>query len=401
MISGPILSTSAGIKSSSPRWLRDLPVGQAAAPHCLPTVTGVLVAGNKDLVAAAVIKDRVTAIWSKEGSMQQLHQGCHAGTGIMYDIKVSEENVVTMAQDGTVVVLVPCEGRWQVKWVFSDENFFASILDCHGDWVARGKSRRNKIFGDQISLWHGGQKMKDISVDDLVSTEPHLRDSTLDPGHLVDLVLHPPYIILSLWQPPSSFNPGHAILRVCRLDTYDVVKTFGNVTGELGQADRLVIGQGVIGQIIWKRSSHPGDESSREVSFLRVFQISDLVDEVQRDNIDKHCKPPCQKWIELKDPKPASISMNLTSLVTARGMTLSIADFWVKRGKGEEELERERLATEAERRKLEEEARIEELMASRPSYVQQDKRDGDSGGWGGKWRGNKKRKDDWRKGKRR
>ena len=243
--------------------------------------------------------------------------------------------------------------------------------------------------------------MKDISVDDLVSTEPHLRDSILDPGHLVDLVLHPPYIILSLWQPPSSFNPGHAILRVCRLDTHDVVKTFGNVTGELGQADRLIVGQGVIGQTIWKRSSHPGDESSREVSFLRVFQISDLVDEVQRDNIDKHCKPPCQKWIELKDPKPASISMNLTSLVTARGMTLSIADFWVKRGKGEEELERERLATEAERRKLEEEARIEELMASRPSYVQQEKRDGDSGGWGGKWRGNKKRKDDWRKGKRR
>ena len=67
----------------------------------------------------------------------------------------------------------------------------------------------------------------------------------------------------------------------------------------------------------------------------------------------------------------------------------------------EEELERERLATEAERRKLEEEARIEELMASRPSYVQQEKRNGDSGGWGGKWRGNKKRKDDWRKGKRR
>jgi len=73
----------------------------------------------------------------------------------------------------------------------------------------------------------------------------------------------------------------------------------------------------------------------------------------------------------------------------------------LERGKGEEELERERLATEAERQKLEEEARIEELMASRPSYVQQDKRGGDSGGWGGKWRGNKKRKDDWRKGKRR
>ena len=59
--------------------------------------------------------------------------------------------------------------------------------------------------------------------------------------------------------------------------------------------------------------------------------------------------------------------------------------------KGEEELERERLATEAERQKLDEEARIEELMASRPSYVQQDKRDGGSRGWGGKWRGNQKK----------
>merc|ERR1719180_630299 len=74
--------------------------------------------------------------------------------------------------------------------------------------------------------------------------------------------------------------------------------------------------------------------------------------------------------VELGEAKP-TVSMNLTSMVVARGMTLSIADFWVQRGKGEEELERERAAEEIERQRAEEEARVEELMASRPSYVDQ------------------------------
>ena len=273
MISGPIFSTSAGLKNSSPRWVRDLPVGQAAAPHCLPTVTGVLVAGNKDLVAAVVIKDRVTAIWSKEGSMQQLHQGCHTGTGIMYDIKVAEGKVVTMAQDGTVVVLVAIEERWEVKWVFQDENFFASILHCNGDWVARGKSRGSKIFGDCISLWHNGEKKKDISVDDLVDSAGGAVKGLC---HLVDLLIEPPYIILSLWK-PKSFNVAkhnnksqdQAILRVCLLDSHKVVKTLCGI----GRPDQLILGQGNVGQTIWKRTT-----GVEEKMVLCVHTLSDLVD---------------------------------------------------------------------------------------------------------------------------
>ena len=101
--------------------------------------------------------------------------------------------------------------------------------------------------------------------------------------------------------------------------------------------------------------------------------------------------------------------MTVFSLVVARGMTLSIADFWVKRGKGEEELERERAAEEAERLRSEEEARVEELMASRPSYVDPNSSSyvgpnrGREGGqtWRGKWGGNRGHRDDWRRGKRR
>lgn len=388
------------------RWVRDLPVGQAAASHCLPTVTGVLVAGNKIVVAAVVIKDRVTAIWSKEGSMQQLHQGCHAGSGIMYDIKVADGRVVTMAQDGTVVVLVASEeGRWEVKWVFQDENFFASILHCNGDWVARGKSRRNKIFGDCISLWHNGEKKKDISVDDLVES---VGGGALWGCHLVDLLIEPPYIILSLWK-PESYNPSkpsQAILSVCLLDSHRVIKTLRG----FGRPDQLILGQGNIGQTIWKRNTTGvGDP---EKMALCVHKLSDLVDgnpapigcDLSRlsDGYEK------SRSVELDKPKP-TMSMNLTSLVVARGMTLSIADFWVPRVKGEEELERERAAAEVERQRSEEEARVEELMASRPSYVDQNsssyvgpsRRQGAQGSWWGKWKGNRGHKDEWRRGKRR
>ena len=364
--------------------MRDLPVGQATAPHCLPTVTGVLVAGDKGVVAAVVIKDRVTAIWSKEGSMQQLHQGCHAGTGIMYDIKVADNRVVTMAQDGTVVVLVAGEGRWEVKWVFQDENFFASILHCNRDWVARGKSRRSKIFGDCVSLWHNGEKKKDISVDDLVDSAG---ETVKGLCHLVDLLLQPPYIILSLWK-PKSFNESldQAILRVCLLDSHKVVKTLCG----LGRPDKLILGQGNVGQTIWKRTT-----TVVETMVLCVHKLSDLLDgnptPIGRDGYEK------SRSVELDEPKP-TVSMNLTSLVVARGMTLSIADFWMQREKGEEELERERAAEEVERQRAEEEARVEQLMASRPSYVDQNsssyvhqnRREGDRKPWRGKWRATKR-----------
>merc|ERR1712218_158911 len=137
---------------------------------------------------------------------------------------------------------------------------------------------------------------------------------------------------------------------------------------------------------------------------LRVHKLSDL--------LDLNPTPGCQdasmamlrlafgdgyartRSVELDDPKPV-VSMNLTSMVVARGMTLSIADFWVQRGKGEEELERERQAEEVERQRAEEEARVEELMASRPSYVDPSSssyvgQTGSEGGqtWRGKWRGN-------------
>jgi len=392
------------------RWVRDLPVGQAAAPHCLPTVTGVLVDGDTSVVAAVVIKDRVTAIWSKDGSMQQLHQGCHAGSGIMYDIKVADGRVVTMAQDGTVVVLVAGEGRWEVKWVFQDEDFFASILHCNGDWVARGKSRRSKIFGDCISLWHGGEKKKDISVDDLVDTAGRPVKGFC---HLADLLLHPPYIILSLWKSKydSSTNkrlpdPYQAILRVCLLDSHKVVKTLCG----FGRPDKLILGQGNVGQTIWKKIPGVGNP---EKMVLCVHKLSDLLDgnptPIGRDGYEK------SRSVELGEAKP-TVSMNLTSLVVARGMTLSIADFWVKRGKGEEELERERAAEEVERQRSEEEARVEELMASRPSYVDPNSssylgqssssyvdQNRNEGGqtWRGKWRGSRGHRDDWRRGKRR
>ena len=186
--------------------------------------------------------------------MQQLHQGCHTGSGIIYDIKVADGRVVTMAQDGTVVVLVASEGRWEVKWVFQDENFFASILHCNGDWVARGKSRRSKIFGDCISLWHNGEKKKDISVDDLVDSGGRAVGGLC---HLVDLLIEPPYIILSLWKPklsnakPYNESQDQAILRVCLLDSHEVVKTLCG----FGRPDQLILGQGNVGQTIWKRSS--------------------------------------------------------------------------------------------------------------------------------------------------
>ena len=383
------------------RWVRDLPVGQAAAPHCLPTVTGVLVAGDKRVVAAVVIKDRVTAIWSKEGSMQQLHQGCHTGTGIMYDIKVADERVVTMAQDGTVVVLAASEGRWEVKWVFQDENFFASILHCKGDWVARGKSRRSKIFGDCISLWHNGEKKKDISVDDLVDSSGEAAEHLC---HLVDLLIEPPYIILSLWEPRSNVSlQDKAILRVCLLDSHRVVKSLVG----LGRPDQLIVGQGNVGQTIWERSYTEAALRTgvEEKMVLCVHTLSDLVDghptPIGHDGYEK------SRRVELDEPKPR-VSMNLTSLVVARGMTLSIADFWVPRGKGEEELERERTAAEVERLRAEEEARVEELMASRPSYVDQSSssyvgqnRNERAYGWRGKWKGNRGHKDPGRRGKRR
>ena len=73
-------------------------------------------------------------------------------------------------------------------------------------------------------------------------------------------------------------------------------------------------------------------------------------------------------------------------------------------------MERERQAEEVERQRAEEEARVEELMASRPSYVDPSSssyvgQTGSEGGqtWRGKWRGGGHRghKDKWRKGKRR
>ena len=375
-----------------------MPVGQAAALQCsLPTVTGVLVAGDASVVAAVVIKDRVTAIWSKEGSMQQLHQGCHAGTGIMYDIKVADGRVVTMAQDGTVVVLVAGKGGWEVKWVFQDENFFASILHCTGDWVARGKSRRSKIFGDCISLWQNGEKKKDIAVDDLVDTAGRPAKGLC---HLVDLLLHPPYIILSLWKPKPKYSvdQDQAILRVCLLDSHKVVKTLCG----LGRPDQLILGQGNVGQTIWKRTAGEWDP---ETMVLCFHKLSDLLDgnptPIGRDGYEK------SRSVELGEAKP-TVSMNLTSLVVARGMTLSIADFWVQRGKGEEELERERAAEEIERQRAEEEARVEELMASRPSYVDQNSssyvdqnRREEGHTWRGKWRGNRGHRDERGRGKRR
>lgn len=326
--------------------------------------------------------------------MQQLHQGCHTGTGIMYDIKVADGRVVTMAQDGTVVVLAASEGRWEVKWVFQDENFFASILHCKGDWVARGKSRRSKIFGDCISLWHNGEKKKDISVDDLVDSSGR---TAKDLCHLVDLLIEPPYIILSLWKPKSFYeNKDKAILRVCLLDSHMVVKSLF----EDGRPDQLILGQGNVGQTIWERST-----GVEEKMVLCVHTLSDLVDgnptPIGSYGYEK------SRSVELDEPKP-TVSMNLTSLVVARGMTLSIADFWVPRGKGEEELERERAAAEVERQRAEEEARVEELMASRPSYVDQNSSSyvGQNGseraqGWRGKWKGNRGHKDEWRRGKRR
>ena len=404
---GTCLLAEAPEQNISLRWVRDLPVGQAAAPHCLPTVTGVLVAGDKNVVAAVVIKDRVTAIWSKEGSMQQLHQGCHAGTGIMYDIKVGDGKVVTMAQDGTVVVLVAGEQRWEVKWVFHDENFFASILHCKGDWVARVKSRRSKMFGDCISLWHDGEKKKDISVDDLVG------GASEGFCHLVDSLIEPPFIILSLWRPKSQCRPSsphQAILKVCLLDSHMVVKTMYCD----GRPDKLILGQGNVGQTIWGRTSQ-----NTETMILRVHKLSDLLD--LNPPPPAHDASTAMLWlafgdgyartksVELDDPKPI-VSMNLTSMVVARGMTLSIADFWVQRVKGEEELERERQAEEVERQRAEEEARVEELMASRPSYVDPSSssyvgQTGSGGGqtWRGKWRGGGHggHKDEWKRGKRR
>merc|ERR1711936_7167 len=202
---------------------------------------------------------------------------------------------------------------------------------------------------------------------------------------------------------PKSFNVAkhnnksqdQAILRVCLLDSHKVVKTLCGI----GRPDQLILGQGNVGQTIWKRTT-----GVEEKMVLCVHTLINLVDgnptAIGRDGYEK------SRSVELDEPKP-TVSMNLTSMVVARGMTLSIADFWVPREKGEEELEREKQAEEVERQRAEEEARVEELMASRPSYVDPSSssyvgQTGSGGGqtWRGKWRGGG-HKDKWKKGKRR
>jgi hypothetical protein len=308
-------------------WVRDLPCGQAAtAIHRLPTATGLLVAGAKGLVAAAVIADRVTAVWSKAGTMEQLHQGCHAGSGLMKAIAASEGKVVSQAEDGTIVVLEKGELNWSVTNIFKTPPVFHNkvmVLDCAGEWVAAF------LASGEAMLWQAREEPISIG------------EATIDKG--VTGVLLPPCVILV---------QGND-LKVVELKTRKTIRQVSLTS----VGDSLIVASSEVHVGIWSTGNSIGFELFEKKELLNTnIQTNQLWR--RKIELPRGCRDDSHR-----------VALNTTSLIVVQQRVLSVQDFWLQREKGEEELAREREAAERERRRREVRERDEELTRSRPSYV--------------------------------
>jgi len=362
---------------STGRWVRDLPVGQVAAHHSLPTTTGILVAGSTEVIAAAVVANRVTAVWRREGSMEMAHQGCHPGKGVMVAIAVTGSRVVTLAQDGTLVILENLGTKWGAVQLLKHPLDPLHMeqpkmwLGACGEWTVASCQDRQNHMGlndrnpSEVAVWCGDQKIKSLNT----------------PKHEVtSLSLAPPHVFISFNNQLRS-----SALQVYHLETSQLVRSLeipGVSLGLFASNNHIAHLLKVIETVV-----HQSASATKLGEILIVMDKAELVNSSVANEKIWQRKVETEKW-----SFGILASLNTTSLVMARTKldrrVLSVLDFWMQRGKCEEQVAREEEQEERERREANEVARLAELKRTRPSYVSQDKgkrgrkgKKGGSGGW--------------------